>query len=203
MAVEQGVDHVGGCMKRFLAILSILAVLSWPVLAGAATKTAPETPAYRLAAEDVLRIAVWKEEDLQVEAIVRPDGRLTFPLVGEVTARGKTVEQVRSEIARRLSRYIPDPVVSVSLIKIGGNKVFVIGEANKPGAYVLGEYLDVMQALSLAGGLTPYADRDGIRILRRVDGREEAIAFDYDAIVKGRRLEQNIRLRNGDVIVIP
>ena len=190
-------------MKRFLATLSIFAVLSLPILASAATKATPKGPAYRLAAEDVLRISVWKEEDLQLESIVRPDGQLSFPLIGEVTAQGKTVEQVRAEIGKRLSRYIPDPVVSVSLIKIGGNKVFVIGETNKPGVYVLGEYIDVMQALSMAGGLTPYADRDGIRILRRVDGQEKAIAFDYDAIVKGQQLEQNIRLQNGDVIVVP
>lgn len=190
-------------MKRFQAILTVLAVLSFPTFSVAAPKTPAATPVYRLAAEDVLRISVWKEEDLQREVIVRPDGRLSFPLIGEIDAQGRTIEQVRAEIGKRLSRYIPDPVVSVSLIKIGGNKVFVIGETNKPGVYVVGEYIDVMQALSMAGGLTPYADRDGIRILRRSDGQEKAIAFDYDAVVKGTRLEQNIRLRNGDVIVVP
>ncbi len=189
-------------MKWILAALSFV-VFSMPVWAEGGAATTTGTDGYRLAADDVLRISVWKEEDLQVEAIVRPDGRLSFPLIGEVMAQGKTVEQVRNEIGRRLSRYIPEPVVSVSIAKIGGNKVFVIGEANKPGVYVLGEYIDVMQALSMAGGLTPYADRGGIRILRRVDGRQRAIPFDYDAVVEDGRLEQNIRLRNGDVIVVP
>lgn len=190
-------------MKRFLITALLTSLSLWPILAGAGEPSGQVAPTYRLAPEDVLHISVWKEEDLQADVIVRPDGRLNFPLVGEIKAQGKTIDQVREDISKRLARYIPDPVISVSLIKIGGNKIFVIGEANKPGVYVLGQYLDVMQALSLAGGLTPYADKDGIRILRRIDGKETAMVFDYDAVAKAQDLKQNIRLINGDVIVIP
>ncbi len=194
-------------MKRFILVFSSILCFFGSistVQAAAATIPAPAVSSdYRLAAEDVLLISVWKEEDLQAEVLVRPDGRLNFPLIGELMASGKTIEQIRAELARRLTRYIPDPVVSVSLVKVGGNKVFVIGEVNKPGLFMSGQYIDVMQALSLAGGLTAFADRDGIHILRRTNGQQQAIAFDYDAVARGKMLKQNILLKNGDVIVIP
>lgn len=161
------------------------------------------TQPYRLGPEDVLSISVWREDGLEKETMIRPDGMLNFPLVGAIRAVGRTVEEVHDELVARLRRYIPDPVVSVSLLRIGSNRVFVIGEINKPGALVAGQYLDVMQALSLAGGFTAFADRDDIRILRRVDGQETVIDFDYDDVSKGKHLEQNILLKNGDVVVVP
>jgi len=158
---------------------------------------------YEIGPEDLLEIYVWKEKDLQREVLVRPDGWLTFPLVGNVSAKGKTAQQLQDEIATRLRKYIPDPNVSVSVKKVAGYKIFIIGRVNKPGEIVVGRFIDVIQALTMAGGLTPFADDDNIRILRKEDGKETVIMFDYADVRKGRRLEQNIMLKSGDVIIVP
>jgi len=159
---------------------------------------------YEIGPEDLLEIFVWKEKDLQREVLVRPDGWLTFPLVGNVSAKGKTAQQLQDEISTRLRKYIPDPNVSISVKKVAGYKIFVIGKVNKPGELVVGRFIDVIQALTLAGGLTPFADDDNIRILRKdKEGKETVIMFDYADVKKGRRLEQNIMLKSGDVIIVP
>lgn len=158
---------------------------------------------YEIGPEDLLEIYVWKEKDLQREVLVRPDGWLTFPLVGNVSAKGKTAQQLQDEIATRLRKYIPDPNVSVSVKKVAGYKIFVIGKVNKPGEFVVGRFIDVIQALTLAGGLTPFADEDNIRVLRKENDKETVILFDYSDVRKGRRLEQNIMLKSGDVIIVP
>src|SRR5581483_1665827 len=133
----------------------------------------------------------------------RPDGWLTFPLVGNVEAAGKTAYQLEQEIRKRLRKYIPDPVVTVSVKKIQGLKIFVIGRVGKPGEYVAGRYIDVLQALTLAGGLTPFAKESGIRVVRKQGGKEIVIPFDFSEVKKGKRLDQNITLRSGDVVVVP
>ena len=135
--------------------------------------------------------------------LVRPDGWITFPLVGNIQAKGKTALQLQEEITQWLKQYIPNPVVSVSVKKIAGYKIFVIGRVNKPGDYVVGRYIDVLQALSLAGGLTPFAEEGNIKIVRKENGKETILRFDYADVKKGRRLEQNITLRSGDVIIVP
>jgi polysaccharide export outer membrane protein len=146
---------------------------------------------------------VWREEDLRKAVIVRPDGGLSFPLVGNVQARGKSVEQVQAEVTEKLKKYIPDPVVTVAVQQLSGNVIYVIGKVNRPGNFPVVRNVDVMQALSMAGGMTPYAAANRIRILRRADGRQSAISFAYGDIEKGEKLEQNIVLRAGDVVVVP
>lgn len=159
---------------------------------------------YEIGPEDLLEISVWREKDLQREVLVRPDGWLTFPLVGNIRAAGKTTQDLQAEITARLRKYIPDPVVTVTLVKIQGLKIFVIGRVDKPGEYVVGRYVDVLQALTLAGGLTPFANERDIRVLRkRGDGGEIVIPFNYREVTRGRNLEQNIQLRAGDVIMVP
>jgi polysaccharide export outer membrane protein len=158
---------------------------------------------YRLNPEDVIKISVWKEEDLQGEVLVRPDGGISFPLVGDLKAGGKTIQELQKEIAVKIQRYIPEAVVSVSLVKLAGLKVYVIGKVNKPGLFVIGDYVDVMQALSLAGGVTPYADYDKIKILRRKHDEKIVFPFAYTEVAKGKKLEQNIVLETGDVVVVP
>jgi len=158
---------------------------------------------YLLGPEDVLEISVWKEENLQREVLVRPDGKISFPLVGDVLAEGRTPEQLRYEIASWLKKYIPDPVVTVLVKKVAANKIYVLGQINKPGQYMVGSYLDVMQALALAGGLNAFAAENDIRILRRHGNKEMVIPFEYSQVKKGRDLEQNIILKNGDVVVVP
>jgi polysaccharide export outer membrane protein len=158
---------------------------------------------YRVGPEDVLEISVWREDALKKEVLVRPDGGMSYPLVGEVQATGKTVLEIRQEIAKRLERFIPDPAVSVAILKVGSQRVYVIGRVNKPGEYAIGRYVDVLQALSMAGGLTPFADSNDIRVMRREGDRQLVLPFEYSRVVRGQKLEQNVQLRGGDVIVVP
>jgi len=158
---------------------------------------------YRLGPEDLLEISVWKEEGLKKETVVRPDGAFSFPLIGDVQAAGRTVAEVREEIGKRLARYIPEPTVSVLVMRVASNKVYVIGRVNKPGDFAVGRYVDVLQALALAGGLTPFADEHNIKVIRKQDGKDVVLLFDFSAVSRGENLEQNIRLQGGDVIVVP
>lgn len=171
--------------------------------AAAEVRPAAVDSGYRLAPEDVVEISVWKEEGLRKELLVRPDGGISFPLVGELQAAGKTAEEIRAEVTARLGSKINDPVVSVSVLKASGNKIYVIGRVARPGEYVAGRYLDVLQALAVAGGLTPFAAEDDIRILRKRGGRDEVFEFEYSDVRRGRKLEQNIMLQGGDVVVVP
>jgi polysaccharide export outer membrane protein len=178
------------------------------VVAPATTRAAPpQTTAaetYPLQAGDVLTVSVWKEQELQSEVLIRPDGGMSFPLAGDLRAAGRTVDEVRAELELRLVKYIPDVVVTVAVKTVLGNRIYVIGKVMHPGDFALGRPTDVMQALSLAGGATPFADLNGIRILRRAEnGRIVAIPFRYKDVQRGRHLEQNIMLNGGDTVVVP
>src|SRR5262245_10512877 len=162
-----------------------------------------ETSAYRVQPGDVLLISVWKEQDLQTEVLVRPDGGLSFPLAGDIQASGRTVEEVRSAIHDRIDKFIPGAVVTVTVRALGGNRVYVIGKVNRPGEYPFTRPIDVMQALSLAGGTTAYAALNDIRVLRRENGTQVSIAFRYADVERGRDLAQNIELHSGDTVVVP
>ena len=171
-------------------------------------KTAwPDMPAtdqgYFLGPEDVLLISVWKDEHLTREVVVRPDGMISFPLVGDMAAEGRTVEDLRSELVRRLIKYIPNVNVTVAVLKVLSHKVYVVGRVAKPGEYLVGHYTDVLQALSLAGGLTPFAAENDIKIVRRVMGQQQTFPFRYSDVRKGIDLEQNILLQRGDVVMVP
>lgn len=160
-------------------------------------------PGYRLGAEDTLLVSVWKDEQLTREVVVRPDGMFSFPLVGDIQAEDRTVEDIRGDLVKRLTKYIPNPNVSIAVTKVISYKVYVVGRVNKPGEFVIGHYTDVLQALSLAGGLTPFAAENEIKVMRRVRGEQYAIPFRYGDVRKGRDLEQNIILRRGDVVMVP
>jgi len=158
---------------------------------------------YSIQPGDVLQVSVWKEEDLTQQVIVRPDGRISFPLAGEIKAAGESVGNLRSLLSERLKKYIPDPVVTVSVIQLTGNTIYVIGKVNRPGAFPIARNVDVMQALTLAGGTSTYASLNNIKILRRENGELKAIPFEYGDVEKGKHLEQNIVLKAGDVVVVP
>ncbi len=159
--------------------------------------------AYRVLPGDVLTISVWKEPDLQGEVLVRPDGGFSFPLIGEVDARGKSLADLHKIVNERVARFIPEAVVTVSLKEINGNKVYVIGQVAKPGEFVITQRTDVMQALSMAGGTTPFAALGDIIVLRRSASGQRVLPFRYTDIVRGKSLEQNIQLESGDVVVVP
>jgi len=198
--VKQTFNHM------VLVILSMLVVSIHVYAADEEVKVepVPEANAYTAQPGDVLQVNVWKEEGLQQDVLVRPDGGISFPLVGDFKAKGLSLEQIQEVISERLTKYISDPVVSVSAGQLMGHKIFVIGKVNKPDQFHVNRYVDVMQALSLAGGMTPFASVNNILILRRDDkGEEKAIKFRYGDVEDGDDLEQNIILQSGDVVVVP
>lgn len=173
-------------------------------MAFAADQPTGGTPdGYQLRPGDLLQVSVWKETDLQSEVLIRPDGGVSFALAGELQAAGHTVADLTSMLQTRIRKFIPDAVVTVAVKAAGGNRVYVIGKVNRPGDFPLIGPIDVMQALTLAGGATPFADTNDIRILRRDGAHEISIRFRYHDIAHGRRLDQNILLQNGDTVVVP
>lgn len=197
-------------LSRFshgLATLALAALAASGMQALAAAPAAPaattSTEAYTVKPGDVLSISVWKEPDLQGPVLVRPDGSFSFPLAGQMDARGKTVADLQTLVTERLRKYISDPVVTVSVQEVKGNKVYVLGQVNKPGEFIVNPRVDVMQALSMAGGTTPFAALGDIVILRRSDAGQQALPFRYADVSRGRNLQQNIVLQAGDVVVVP
>ena len=168
-----------------------------------APSLAAAVDAYRVQPGDVLTISVWKERDLQGEILVRPDGGVSFPLAGDVSADGKTTQELTDALAAKLKRFIPDPVVTVSVKQIGGNRVYVLGKVNRPGEFMFSKPVDVMQALALAGGATPFAEVNDIRILRREGGVLRSLPFRYAEVERGKELAQNVLLQSGDTVVVP
>lgn len=160
---------------------------------------------YKLNPGDILQITVWKEEGLDRETLVLPDGTVAFPLVGTLQARGKTVGQLQDEIKAGLEKAIPDAPVTVVVKNALGNTVDVIGQVLKPGEFVAAHPLTVMQALSLAGGLTPYASEKRISIVRHnMDGKDQHLEFPYyEDILDGKNLDKDIVLQPGDVVLVP
>lgn len=158
---------------------------------------------YVLQPGDVVNVSVWREPDLERTLLVRPDGGISFPLAGDMMAAGQTIAQLTEAIAAKLVQFIPSPVVTVTLQENLGNRIYVTGRVTKPGVYLINQDVDVLQALAIAGGLTPFADRDDIKILRRENGVERAIPFNYKQVQRGERLEQNIILKPGDTVLVP
>lgn len=188
-----------GCYTFFSLTLALILASDGSAYA---QNVSPANQSYKVLPGDILQISVWKEEDLQGEILVRPDGAFSFPLCGEVSARDKTVAELQEEITRLLSRYISSPVVTVTIAQVLGNKVYVIGQVSRPGVFIVNPHVDVLQALSLAGGTTPFADLNEIKILRRTGGTQQIFSFRYDEVSKGRNLEQNIVLQSGDVVIV-
>lgn len=158
---------------------------------------------YKIGPGDILNISVWKEEDMDKQILVKPDGGITFPLVGDMQADGLTTDQLTEKLKSRLKKYIPTPVVTVSVLQSVSNKIYVVGKVIKPGEYQATHYMDVLQAISLAGGLTPYADSDDIKIIRRTNERKQVFEFDYDDVISGENLDMNILLQAGDTVAVP
>lgn len=171
--------------------------------AGATAHSAAQPVAYVIGPEDGLEISVWKDETLKSTSLVRPDGGISFPLVGEVMAAGKTADQLRDELKKRLEKYVPDAVVTVAVVHVASYRIYVLGRVNKPGDFAVGRDVDVLQALTLAGGLTPFAHENDIRVVRKLDGKTTTIPFRYADALKDGDLAQNITLRSGDVLLVP
>jgi len=185
-------------MKNVSKLLGFL-----PFLLAFATSAQAAEPEYTLNPGDVLQITVWKEDGLDREVLVLPDGSISFPLIGSLEARDKTVSQIQDEVKTKLSSAIPDASVIVVVKAALGHAVDVVGQVNKPGEVISGHRITVMQALSMAGGLTPYASHSDIIVLHREAGKETSVSFPYDDVIRGRELDKDVVLKAGDVIVVP
>jgi polysaccharide export outer membrane protein len=170
--------------------------------AGAGAAESPGDPFY-LGPGDMLEVSVWKDEALSRQVVVRPDGKISFPLIGDVVARGRTVDELRKAVEAKIKVFVPDAPVNVMVLQVGSPKVYVVGKVAKPGLYIMGEALRVMQVLAMAGGMTPFAKKDDIIIIRKDNGSQKVFPFNYSQVADGNNLEQNIRLEPGDTVVVP
>jgi polysaccharide biosynthesis/export protein len=169
--------------------------------AGVRAQTIPD---YKLHPGDKLIVGVYDDPKLLPQEItVAPDGKIAYPMVGVLTVGGKTVEQIRSELEAKLKKYISDPIATVIVTDVKGNVVYVIGQVIKPGAITMNPTINVLQALSIAGGANPYAKLDGIIIIRSSGGGQRVLPFRYGQVSAGKDLQQNIELESGDVVVVP
>ena len=168
----------------------------------AALSAVPDT-GYQIGPGDILNIEVWKDPILTRPVTVLPDGKIAFPLIGEIAAEGKTVSQLKKEIEGRLARYVQDAVITVEVRQMNSLQIYVLGRVNAPGRTILSANVNVLQALAIAGGPNAFANRSRIRIFREEAGKTLVLPFDYDDVTAGKNMESNIPLRRGDVIFVP
>jgi polysaccharide export outer membrane protein len=165
-----------------------------------------QSNAYTLNPGDIVRISAFDDERLNREVVVLPDGTLSYPVVGEIHAAGMTVYELQQQITKGLVEkgFLQDgAVIDASVQKTNGYTVYVVGQVKQPGAITSFANIDIMQAISMAGGLTPFASRSGIKVLRQADGGETVLPFDYGDVEDGEKLDSNIVLRPGDTVVVP
>lgn len=196
-------------MGVWAAVLVLLVAAVPSALAEQTPQAKPETvdtnpvEGYKIGPGDVLAISVWRNEDLTRVVKILPDGGISFPLIGEITVSDMTVSQLINVLREKLEPYSPDPQISVEVQQTNSLVVYVIGKVNRPGHFAYNGNIDVLQALAMAGGLNPFAKRSSIKILRtEKDGKKE-YPFDYDDVIEGKSLAQNILLKRGDVVVVP
>lgn len=169
----------------------------------AATQTPGNDSEYKIGPQDVLRIDVWKEPEISRTVPVRPDGKISLPLLNDVQAAGSTPIQLTGVIIEGLKKYITSPQVTVSVTEINSRRIYVMGEVTRPGAFALLPNMTVLQGLSSASGFTQFARQKKIYVLRLENGKQVKHPFNYNEVVAGRSPEQNIPLQPGDVIVVP
>jgi polysaccharide export outer membrane protein len=187
--------------------------LAWPCAAQGAPPNATPTagnaavltppPDYVIGSQDQLSVVFWREKDLSADVLVRPDGKISLPLLNDIQASGLTPEQLRQSVTEAARQYIADPNASVVVRQINSRKVFITGEVARPGEYPLPGPTTVLQLIAIAGGVNEYSDKENIVILRTENGREVAHNFNYKDVVKQKNPRQNIALKPGDTIVVP
>ncbi len=207
----------GGTLRRFITLAVALAAGAAgctsggpvaPEARGASGTTAPAAAAareeYIIGPEDVIQVTVWRNENLSRTLPVRPDGKISLPLINDVQAAGLTTLELRDEIVRRLKEFVSAPDVTVAVTQINSLKISVLGQVGKPGVYDLKQRASVLEAVAMAGGLTPFAAANRVVVLRKApDGRVIRIAVRYKDLVDGKDERQNILLQRGDTIVVP
>ena len=173
--------------------------------AAAAAAAVPASPPgdYTIGPDDILTIVFWKEKDMSSDVAVRPDGRISLPLLNDVDAAGLTPEQLRVKLAAAADKFLEEPTVTVVVKQINSRKVFITGQVPKPGPYPLTGPTNVVQLIAMAGGVLEYADSENIVIMRTVNGRPMSYEFNYKDVAKRKNLGQNIELKPGDTIIVP
>ncbi len=203
-------------------VVAVLAAMCWVlplcwaqgevnagVKSGAAASsgvTALSAPAgeYIIGPDDVLAVNVWKEDEISRQVPVRPDGKVSLPLIGDVQAAGLTPLELQQSIRARLAAYLVNPTVTIMVQEARSHRFNVVGEVQRPGSFVLGQPLTVLDALAMAGGFRDFAKTGGIYVLRlNGDGSHQRTPFNYKQVISGRNLQQNIRLQPGDTVVVP
>jgi len=206
-------------MKKWLVRMALIVLIATscaysqdaqktPPASGTTAKPAPEAKSasaeeYRIGPQDLVRIDVWKEPDISRTIPVRPDGKISLPLMNDVQAAGLTAMELAGSIREGLSKYITSPQVTVTVTEINSRRVYVTGEVMRPGAQPLLPNMTALQALTSAGGFTQFARTKSIYILRNEDGKQVKHPFNYKAVLDGKHPEDNIQLQPGDVIVVP
>ena len=183
----------------FLFSFCLIGILFWVV----PTMAQKESPAYRIGPNDILSIYVWQEEGLTRDVTVMSDGRITFPLIGEVMAQGKTVEGLKEAITEKLKKYVTAPEVTIIVTESRSRYIYTIGKLSTPGSFPLVPGMTVIQALSTSGGFTEWADTKNILIIRKEGEKEVRLHYNHKDFVSGKNVEQNIPLKPNDTIVVP
>lgn len=198
----------GGPVRRnkWIHVILLKIVMQWvlfmpPLPAAAQQESGAED--YRIAPGDVLEISVYGEQDLVRQLVVRPDGKVSFPLVGDLDVAGKTTTEVKKYVEEKVSGYIPTANASVIVMKLDSLQFSVLGKVNRPGQFTVSKPLTVLEALALAGGTTPFAKENKILIIRGHGARSQRIPFNLEEIKEGKKLEQNIILERQDVVIVP
>ena len=190
-----------GWVSAALAQAPVAPVASAPAPVVPAGVTPP--PGYVIGADDVLAILFWKDKDLTTEVAVRPDGKITLPLLNDIEAAGLTPDQLRAVLTTAAARFVEDPNVTVVVKAINSRRVYITGQVSKPGQYPLTAPTTVMQLIAMAGGVTEFADTKKIIIMRTENGKPVAYAFNYKDVLSRKNLKQNIELKPGDTVVVP
>jgi len=160
-------------------------------------------PGYVIGPEDVLSVTFWHDKDMSADVVVRPDGKISLPLLNDVDAAGLTPEQLRGQLVKSASKFVEDPNATVVVKEIHSRKVFITGNVAKPGTFPLIGDMNVMQLIALAGGLAEYADSKNILVMRNEAGKAQSFKFNYKDVTKQRHVEQNIALKPGDTVIVP
>lgn len=158
---------------------------------------------YQLRQGDTLIISVWREDTLQKEVVVLPDGSITFPLIGRIEVAGLSTPEVEIRISTKLKDYLPDPVVTVVIAGIDGNRAYVMGKVVHPGPLIINGPISVLQAISIVGGFDKFADEGGIKVIRTRSENQEILPVHYKNIISGKDMSTNIQLKAGDTVVVP
>jgi polysaccharide export outer membrane protein len=189
------------CLKLLLISIFLLVVLGQSY--AAEPQKAPAETNYIIGPGDVLIISIWKDESLTQEVVVLPDGTISFPLIGLIKAEGKTITDLKTEIEKRIKKFVPDPVLWVSVKSMNSSYIYVLGRVNNPGRFLLNSQVSILQALAIAGGVNPFASNNDIKVFRQEGGVTILLPFHYDSVIKGKHIEENVSLKRGDVVIVP